>query len=165
MRDRRGRGYKTNKAYIAIFVCMTTKAVHIELNPSLETAAFLSAFRRFISRRGRPKEMQSDNGTTFHGAHNEIKQLYEFITKYSGELTSSLAREGIEWKFLPAYTPHMVGLHEAAIRCCKYHLTRVLGRALLTYEEFSTVLTQIEGNLNSRPLCPIPSSDTDKQQY
>lgn len=165
IRDRRGRGYKTNKAYIAIFVCMATKAVHIELISGLDTAAFLSAYRRFISRRGKPGEMLSDNGTTFHGANNEISQLYEFISNYSDELTTSFSNEGIEWKFLPAYTPHMAGLHESAVRCCKYHLKRVLGQALLTYEEFSTILTQIEGILNSRPLCPIPNADSDEITY
>lgn len=55
----------------------------------------------------------------------------------------------------------MGGLYEAAVKSCKYHLKRILGQALLTYEDFSTILIQVEGILNSRPLCPIPSSDTD----
>lgn len=162
IRDRRGRGYKTSKCFIALFICMTTKAVHIELITGLQTSAFLSAFRRFMSRRGKPKEMFSDNGTTFHGACNEITELYKFLNESSNELLTSCAREGISWKFLPAYTPHMGSLHESAIKSCKYHLKRVLGKALLTYEEFSTILVQVEGILNSRPLCPIPNSNNDE---
>lgn len=162
IRDRRGRGYKASKCYIAVFVCTTTKAVHLELVSSLETNNFLAAFKRFISRRGKPKEMLSDNGTTFHGADNELKNLYNFLSDNLDEFTTSCASEGITWKYLSVYTPHMGGLHEAAVKSCKYHLKRVLGNSLLTFEEFSTVLTQVESILNSRPLCPITNSANDE---
>ncbi|XP_053617733.1 uncharacterized protein LOC128679477 [Plodia interpunctella] len=165
VRDRRGRGFKASKCYIALFVCASTKAIHIELVSSLETANFLSTLRRFISRRGKPKEMLSDNGTTFHGANNEISELYNFLKNNSDAFITSCANDNIIWKFLPAYSPHMGGLHESAVKSCKYHLKRVLGNSLLTYEEFSTVLTQIESILNSRPLCPIPNSDSDEIFY
>lgn len=162
VRDRRGRGYKTYKCYIAIFTCMTTKAVHIELISGLQTAVFLSTFRRFIARRGTPKEILTDNATTFHGASNELSDLYEFLNKNSNDLKTSCAKERIQWKFLPPYTPHMGGIHESAIRRCKFHLKRILGQALLTYEEFYSILVQVEGILNSKPLCPIPNSNTDE---
>lgn len=58
---------------------MTTKAVHIELITGLQTSAFLSAFRRFIARRGKPKEMLTDNASTFQGARNELTELYNFL--------------------------------------------------------------------------------------
>lgn len=161
IRNWRGRGYKTSKCYIAIFVCFATKAIHIELVSGLESQTFLAALRRFISRRGKPREMVSDNATTFHGANNDLVELSVFLREHSNELTSSCSDEGILFKFLPAYTPHMGGLHEAAVKSCKFHLKRILGQALLTYEEFSTVLIQIEGILNSRPLCPMSSNDTD----
>lgn len=161
IRNGSGRGYKTSKCYIAIFVCFATKAIHIELVTGLESQVFLAALRRFISRRGKPRQMVSDNATTFHGANNDLIELATFLRKHSNELTSSYANEGISLKFLPAYTPHMGGLHEAAVKSCKFHLKRVLGQALLTYEEFSTVLIQVEGILNSRPLCPLSNNDTD----
>ncbi|KAG7300876.1 hypothetical protein JYU34_015217 [Plutella xylostella] len=162
VRDRRGRGYKTYKCYIAIFTCMTTKAVHIELISGLQTTAFLSAFRRYIGRRGKPKVLITDNATTFHGANNELAELYDFLNAHTNDLKTSCAQEIIQWKFLPPYAPHMGGLHESAIRRCKFHLKRVLGQALLTYEEFYTILVQVEGILNSKPLCPIPNSNTDE---
>lgn len=165
IRDRRGRGYKTDKCYIAIFNCMTTKAVHIELITGLQTSAFLSAFRRFIARRGKPKEMLTDNASTFQGACNELTELCNFLNNSSNDMTTFFSHEGIQWKFLPPYTPHMGGLHESSIKRCKFHLKRVIGQALLTYEEFTTVLVQIEGILNSRPLCPIPNSNTDEITY
>jgi len=58
------------KGYIAKFVCLATKAVHIEAVTSLTTEAFLAALRRFIARRGRPRTIHSDNGTNFQGAAN-----------------------------------------------------------------------------------------------
>lgn len=161
VRNGRGRGYKTSKCYIAIFVCFATKAVHIELVTGLESQTFLGALRRFISRRGKPRELVSDNATTFHGANNELTELYDFLSNHSNELVSKCSDESILFRFLPPLTPHMGGLHEAAVKSCKYHLKRVLGQALLTYEEFLTVLIQIEGILNSRPLCPLSSNDTD----
>ncbi|XP_028159684.1 uncharacterized protein LOC114352315 isoform X10 [Ostrinia furnacalis] len=137
------------------------------VNPScpqckgLETHSFLSAFRRFIARRGKPRVVVSDNGTTFRGADRELRELYDFLNTNSNELTTSCTEQGIEWKFVPSYSPHMNGLAEGAVKSCKYHLKRVLKQSLLTYEGFSTILIQIEGILNSRPLCPIPFSDSE----
>lgn len=100
--------------------------------------------------------MVSDNGTTFVGANNDLKELYTFIENNTADLTTAFTNEGIKWKFSPAYSPHMMGLAESAVKSCKHHLKRVLSNSFLTYEEFSTVLTQVESILNSRPLCPIP---------
>lgn len=161
VRDRRGRGYKCYKCYICIFVCFSTKAIHIELVSSLEAQAFIVALRRFTARRGKPRTLVSDNSTTFKGANKELIELYNFIKDSSDKLISFSSNEGINWKFIPVYSPHMGGIHEAAVKSCKYHLKRVVGKALLTYEEFMSYLVQIEGILNSRPLCPIPSTDSD----
>ncbi|GFV75412.1 integrase catalytic domain-containing protein [Trichonephila clavipes] len=75
-------------------------------------------------------------------------------------LTAYFTEEGIEWNFIPPRSPHMGGLWEAGIKSVKYHLKRALGRSRLTYEEFETVIIQVEGILYSRPLTPI-SNDFD----
>lgn len=143
IRDRRGRGYKVSKSYVAVFICLVTKAIHLELITGLESSAFIAALRRFTGRRGKPAELVSDNSTTFHGANNEMKEFYNFLLDSTSDLSSQCAPEGIKWKFIPVYTPHMGGLWEAAVKSCKYHLKRVLGQALLTYEEFVTVLIRV----------------------
>ena len=64
-----------DKAYIGVFVCLSTKAVHLDLISDLSTAAFLAAFRRFAARQGYPSEVHSDNGTNFVGANNALHEL------------------------------------------------------------------------------------------
>ncbi|GFW42152.1 integrase catalytic domain-containing protein [Trichonephila clavipes] len=85
------------------------------------------------------------------------------IRKPDEKLANYLAAEGIEWKFIPARSPNFGGLWEAAIKSCKYHLKRVVNGINLTYEELLTVTVQIEGILNSRPLCPLSNNDDDFQ--
>ena len=61
----RGRGHTSFKSYVAVFVCMVTRAVHLELVSDYTTRTFLAAFRRFTSRRGMCHTVYSDHGTTF----------------------------------------------------------------------------------------------------
>ncbi|GFY16002.1 transposable element Tc1 transposase [Trichonephila clavipes] len=75
-------------------------------------------------------------------------------------LAAYFTEEGIQWNFIPPRAPHMGGLWEAGIKSVKYHLKRALGRSRLTYEEFETLIIQVEGILNSRPLTLI-SNDFD----
>jgi len=72
--------------------------------------------------------------------------------KENSAIANQLGKEGIEWHFnLPA-GPHFGGIWEAGVKSMNYHLKRVIGDGSLTYEEMSTLLCQIEGVLNSRPL-------------
>ncbi|XP_018376047.1 PREDICTED: uncharacterized protein LOC108769525 [Trachymyrmex cornetzi] len=80
-----------------------------------------------------------------------------------GGTNDTLLELGIEWSFIPPYSPHLGGLWEAGVKACKYHLKRVMGNNLLTFEELSTVLIQIEACLNSRPLAPLSADPLDLQ--
>jgi transposase InsO family protein len=143
------RSKQTTKGYIAIFVCFTTKAVHIEVVTSLSTEAFLAVLRRFVARRGRPRIIYSDNGTNFQGAANQLKEVYNMLqcpTQMTG-IQDFLTTEGIEWKFIPPHGPHFGGLWEAAVKSMKYHLRRTVGTQIATYEELGTLLSEIEACL------------------
>lgn len=70
---------KLIKTYIAIFVCLASKATHIELAADLSAETFLNVFKRFISRRGRPTDVYSDNCLNFVGANHELHDLYDIF--------------------------------------------------------------------------------------
>ena len=65
----------SNKVYICLFTCASTRAIHLELTPSLSVESFLRAFRRFASRRGVPVTLTSDNATTFKSASKDIRKI------------------------------------------------------------------------------------------
>ncbi|XP_046964187.1 uncharacterized protein LOC124533066 [Vanessa cardui] len=140
---------------------MATKAIHIEAVSDLTTEGFLSAFKRFVARRGRCNHLWSDNGTNFVGAARELKQLFSSErSPFVNEVAAALANNSTEWHFIPPQAPNFGGLWEAGIKSTKYHLRRVIGDSTLTYQELSTVRSQIEACLNSRPLY-VSSSDPD----
>ena len=68
-----------------------------------------------------------------------------------------LTEQGIKWHFIPARSPTFGGLLEAGVKSSKFHLKKVIGEAHLHFEDFNTVIVQIEAMLNSRPLCALTS--------
>nr|XP_034831591.1 uncharacterized protein LOC117988547 [Maniola hyperantus] len=92
------------------------------------------------------------------GLKNEFAQ---FLERCSSDIIEYANQQKIKFKFIVPYASHMSGLWERGVRSCKYHLRRVVGNAHLTYEEFSTVLAQVEAVLNSRPLTPMSSDPND----
>lgn len=157
----KGRGSKSVKAYVAIFICMATKAIHIELVGDLTSEAFIGAFRRFVARRGKCSHIWSDQGRNFVGANKELNEAWnDAKLQFNGEIAQTLATDGTQWHFIPPYSPSFGGLWEAGVKSIKHHLKRIL-TTHLTYEEMTTVLCQVGACLNSRPLCPMDDTDSD----
>ena len=161
------RGYTRKpqlvKGYLAVFICFATKA---EVVKDLTTEAFLSAMKRFVSRRGLPRDIHSDNGGNFLGAKKDLQEFYQMLatTKMTEALRSFFLDNLVTWHTIPERAPHFGGLWEAAVKSAKYHLKRVVGDQRLTYEELSIVTAQVEACLNSRPLTSSHSHSPDGVQ-
>ncbi|UYV67038.1 hypothetical protein LAZ67_4003743 [Cordylochernes scorpioides] len=147
------------KSYIALFVCFATKAIHLELVSDLSTGSFIAALRRFTSRRGTPSDIYSDNGTNFKGAAKFLNEQYAFL--HASEIQDYITYSEINWHFMPPHAPHFGGIWESNIKSVKMILKKVIGSSLLTFEELTTFLTQIEATLNQRPLTPLSEDPND----
>ncbi|XP_036143391.1 uncharacterized protein LOC118645788 [Monomorium pharaonis] len=154
-----GRGITSRKTYIALFICLATRAIHLELVGDYSTSAFSNAYSRFCARRGLPQAMYSNNGTTFVGADREMTKAYKAAVRDPNFL--NLTSDNVTWNFIPPSAPHFGGLWEAGVRNVKTHLRRVLGTHMLTFEEFTTLLCRIETCLNSRPIAPLSNTLND----
>ncbi|XP_071041441.1 uncharacterized protein [Parasteatoda tepidariorum] len=145
-------------AYITLFTCATTRALHIELVSDLTTDKFLLALQRFVGRRGLPHTIYTDNATTFHAANKDLILLWQVLS--SAKTQQYYAQNGITWKFIAPRAAWWGGWWERLIGVVKRCLRKVLGRALLDEEGLSTALIGIEAALNSRPLIYEDDSST-----
>ena len=121
IRVSKGRGHRSDKGYLCIFVCLVTRALHIEVVSDCTTIAFIAAFKRFVSRRGRCEELWSDNGKTFPGADTELKRFLQQASR-NEDIASQLENDGTRWKFIPSDAPHFGGIWESAVKSTKHHL-------------------------------------------
>ncbi|XP_053592989.1 uncharacterized protein LOC128667349 [Microplitis demolitor] len=149
-----GRGTKTYKGWIAVFVCLATSAIHIEIVTHYSTDAFVTAFTRFTSRRSACSILYSDCGTHFVGADATLKKEFAAGSRQLKE-QYLLTTDGTDWKFNPPSAPHFGGKWEVAVKSIMFHLIQTIRESLLTYDQLATVLTQIEAMLNSRPIAPL----------
>ena len=144
-----------NKAYICLFTCAVTRAIHLEVVSDLSVETFLQALRRFTARRSLPRLIISDNAPTYEAAAKELEQLIN-----SNNLGESLCTLGVRWKFIPKRAPWYGGFWERLIGLTKTTLWKVLGRSFVTLQELQTLVVEIEAILNDKPLIYV-SPDLD----
>ena len=114
---------------------------------------------RFVSRRGTPAAIWSDNGTNFVGAEKELREKIENWNTIN--IAVELAQKGINWRFNPPSAPHQGGIWERLVRSFKRVLYTILGTRRLTDEILSTTFCLVEHALNSRPLTPVTADPSD----
>ena len=144
------QGRSTVKRWGCIFTCMCSRAIHLEVAPSLEMDDFINVLRLFIARRGTPREIRTDCGTNFRGADNELKRA--ITTWNENHLQEKLSQRGITWIFNPPHAPHFSGVWERLIKDVKRALKAILKGSLVTNHVLQTVFAEVESILNSRPL-------------
>ncbi|XP_057689053.1 uncharacterized protein LOC130914022 [Corythoichthys intestinalis] len=113
------------------------------------------ALRRFIARRGTPAELYSDQGTNFRGGERELRESFAAM---SPDLQEQLAKQKISFHFNPPAAPHFGGVWEREIRSVKAALYPTVGAQPVPEEVLRTVLLEVEGILNSKPLGYVSSS-------
>ena len=149
----------TEKRYILLVTCLATRAVHLELTPSLDTDSFLLALRRFMARRGQPSRIFSDNWRSFKKAERELR---ESLKKWNThQICDAMTQNNIEWRYSPPGGPHMGGCWERLVASVKRAVRVVIGSQCVTDEVLATVLAEVEFVLNSRPLTYVSSDGSD----
>ncbi|GFS79808.1 integrase catalytic domain-containing protein [Trichonephila clavipes] len=134
--------------------------IHLELLSDLTFDALITTLKRFTNRRGKCSKIYSDNATNFVGTNSISKKFHTLFNFPDENLAKYFVSENIDWKFIPPKSPQIGGLWEAGVKSVKHHLKRAIGNLHFTLEEFETIMIQLEGILNSRPLTPL-SSDAD----
>jgi len=152
-----GRACLITKGYVCVFVCFSTKAIHLEPTSDLTTEKTLAAFARFVARRGCPQRVHSDNGKTFVGAATLLSR--DFMQTIKESVTDTYSHQGILWRFIPPGAQHMGGLWEAGVKSFK--ALEATSSRKYTFEEFSTLLDKVEACLNSRPLSPMSENPAE----
>ena len=129
---------------------MTIRAIHIEIAHELTTDSFIQAVCRFVSRRGPPKVLYSDNGTNFRGAQSEVKQMLQNWNQV--RILDRLREKGIQWHFSAPSASHTGGVWERMIRTVRKCMHALVGDRLVDDETLLTVMCEAEKMINDRPL-------------
>jgi len=151
-------GRSSAKRWGCLFTCLTTRAIFLELVPSLETDDFIMASRQFISQRGPPEEIRSDRGTNFVGAEHELK---EAIRGWNNtKIYQELQQKGVNWTFHPPTAAHMSGVWERLVQSAKKHLKVIVGDRLPSEFALRTLFTEVEFIMN-RPIVAASDDPAD----
>ncbi|KIH47286.1 integrase core domain protein, partial [Ancylostoma duodenale] len=141
----------TSKAYGIIITCTTTRLLHLETVSDMTTESLINALRRFFARRGVPETVTSDNAPysllgdqILHGSAEQVAQ--------DTTLARTMAIKGILWKTITPYAPWQGAFYERLIKSVKHSLYKSLGKEIVSLERLHTLLVEIEGTLNTRPL-------------
>ncbi|XP_045487974.1 uncharacterized protein LOC123689933 [Pieris rapae] len=153
-------GRRREKRWGALFTCLTTRAVHIEIVPSLTTDSTIMALRRFAARRGMPKVIYSDNGTNFVKANKEIQTAIAELKKE--EVVTEAEKVGVQWKFIPPGAPNMGGAWERLVRSIKVALDVTLKERIPREEVLHTLLLEAEHMVNSRPITNLADNSEEE---
>ena len=142
------QGRSVVKRYGCIFTCMTVRAVHLEVVHSLSADSFISALRRFVSRRSNVAHLHSDNGSNFTGVDRIL--LHESIRDWNQhQIGGFLLQREIEWHFNTPLASHFGGAWERLIRSVRKVMRSLPSGATFSDEGLITLLTEVESIINS----------------
>ena len=119
------------KVSILVFTCACVRAVHLEVTTDMSFESASMAMRRFLGRRPTPSRFYSDNAPTF------IKLSHQY---------------SVPWNFIPVRAPWWGGWWERMVGVVKVSLRKSLHLSAVSEDQLRTVVTELEGVINQRPL-------------
>ena len=152
----------TQKIWLLLFTCLNSRACHVLILQSLETAALKLALIKFLSLRGACRRLRSDQGTNFIGAAAENEKVDLDLNS----LKNDMKKRQVEWIFNPPQSSHFGGVWERKIGAFKRVLEGtlvLLGPRLLTYDEFEAYAFEACSIVNSTPLWEVSEDPNDMQ--
>lgn len=144
------------KTYLLLLTCCHTRAVSLELVKDMSAYSFLLAFRRHCSVFGVPAMIVCDNAPSFSRANDELNRLMA-----TDDVNHHLGSNNIVFKHIPVKAAWMGGFYERFIGVCKSHLRKVVGKALLGYDELQTLIKEVQAVVNDRPITSLSSDIND----
>ena len=147
-------GWKEVKRYGALYTCLSSSAIHIEVVYSLITDSLIMSLRRFVARRGNVRMIRSDNGSNLVGTSAELSRAFQEMDHIKiGNFLKENGGERMIWKRNPPLTSNMGEVSECQIRSARAILNSLLKThgSSLSDESLQTLLVEVEAIINSRP--------------
>ena len=107
----------TEKRWGFLFTCLTACAVHVEIVTSMDTSFCVIGVEWFVTLRGTPAIIWSDDGTSFIGAEKELRETIENWNV--DNIAAELVHKGIKWRFNLPSAPHQGGIGERLVSSFK----------------------------------------------
>ena len=130
----------------------------------MDASSFICALRRFFAIRGTASTIRCDRGTNFVGGKSDLDKAISELDQE--KIQRYTADQGCKWVFNPPHASHFGGVWERQIRTIRSILDAMLtqiGSSQLTHELLSTLMAEVTGIVNSRPISCIPSDIDDAQ--
>lgn len=133
--------------------------MHIEVASNLDTDSFIHALRRFVARRGQPKEIRSDNGTNFVGGERELRELIKLWNQE--KISQFLSQMDVKWIFNTPKASHHGDVWERCIRTVRKVLNAFTKERVLDDERLATLMCEVEAIINNQPITKVSDDPKD----
>lgn len=145
---------KIKKVYIVLYTCAVSRGVHLELARDLSTEQFIKTFRKFCAKKSIPNRVVSDNASYFKAASGQITQILTHP-----EVINYMSERNIRWDFIAKRAAWFGAFYERLIQIVKRTLQKVLGNALLSFDDLDVTLAEVEATMNDRPITYVGGTD------